>query len=290
MAFEKQSQHISGLLAELHEKETALLSQGEELQRYKEEVDALKAEKEGEEKKRREEMTVEEEQKEEVQDERLVEMSGLQTNQEKESTVTLLTTNSLADSDSNAQRDAGPPEIVISDAERPTPISNNEALWSREPHPDSVDSDKAHKRNHDSVCAMGETKCVQDGGTADVVAELLALRQENQLLKQRIEGLSVSDTSAPVLHTDSENQEVNQGQITGHAALSCLVERRSPSVPKDITSPLQNVKRSENGGGDLETEDRKTTRTEEELEAVCQLQINRLEQQVVTVYLFISQQ
>lgn len=293
LAFEKQSQHISGLLAELHGKETALLSQGEELQRYKQEVDALKAEKEGEEKKRRGEMTVKEvedgKQKEETQYERLVEMSVLQPNQEKESAVTFLTTNSLADSDSNAQRDAGQPQIVISDAERPTPVSDNEALWSGEPHPDSVDSHRTHKSNHDSVCAMGETVCVQDGGTADVAAELLALRQENQLLKQRIEGLMASDTSAPVLHTDSENQEVNQSQNTGHAALSCLAER-SPSVPNDITSQLQNVKRSENEGGDLEKEDRRTTRAEEELEAVCPLQINRLEQQVVTVYLFISQQ
>ncbi|CAJ1058740.1 centromere protein F [Xyrichtys novacula] len=43
MAFEKQSQHISGLLTELQEKESALHSQTEELQHYKQEVDALKA-------------------------------------------------------------------------------------------------------------------------------------------------------------------------------------------------------------------------------------------------------
>ncbi len=51
MAFEKQSQHISGLLAELQEKESVLLSQGEELQRSKQELDALKAQKGGEERK-----------------------------------------------------------------------------------------------------------------------------------------------------------------------------------------------------------------------------------------------
>lgn len=264
MAFEKQSQHISGLLAELQEKETALLSQGEELQCYKQELDALKAQKDGEKKERREEVTVKEvqdgEQKEETRDERSVEISGLQPTQEKERVI--LTTNSLADSDSNAQTDAGQPEIP----------------------------------NHDATCVMGETEGGQDGGTADVVAELLALRLENQLMKQRIEGLTVSDISAPALHTDSENQEdpAKQSQSTGNAALSCSVEQRSPSVPKDITaearqSLLQNVKRSEDEGGDLERGDGRTVRAEEELEAVCQLQIDRLQQQVATVYyLFIS--
>lgn len=247
MAFEKQSQHISGLLAELQEKESALLSQGEELQRYKQELDVLKAQKEGEEKGRTEEMTVREvedgEQKEETRDERLVEISGLQPNQEKEC-VTFVTTNSLADSDSNAQRGAGQPEAP----------------------------------KHDSACVRGETEGSQDGGKADMAAEMLALQQENQLLKQGLHGLTVSDSSTPELHTD---HEFRQSQNTGNAALSCSVEQRSQ---KDITaearqSQLQNVKRSENEG-DSEREVRKTTRSEEELEAECQLQIDRLEQQV----------
>ncbi|KAI3351653.1 hypothetical protein L3Q82_020496, partial [Scortum barcoo] len=172
LAFEKQSQHISGLLTELHEKETALLSQGEELQHYKQELDALKAEKEAEDKKRKEVLSVKEvedgKQKEETQDEKLMEMSGLQTNQEKESAVTFFPTNSVAESDSIAQRDA---------------------------------------------------------------------------------------------------------------------VRRSLSAPNDITSLLQNVKRSENEGGDLEREVIRTTRSEEELETACQLQINLLEQQVVELQL-----
>ncbi|XP_044061055.1 centromere protein F isoform X2 [Siniperca chuatsi] len=293
MAFEKQSQHISGLLAELQEKECALLCQREELQLYKQELDALKAQKEGGEKKRREEMTVKVveggEQTEKTQDERSVEISGLQPSQEKECAVTFLTTNSMADNDSNSQRDAGQPEIVISDAQSPTPITHNEPLWSGEQHLGSVDSDKTQS-NHDSACVMGETECGQDGGTADLVAELLTLRRENQLLKQRIEGLTISDTSTPALHTDSENHEdpVKQSQNTGNAALSCLAEQRSPSVPNDITtearqSPLQNLKRSEDEGGDLEREDRTTA--EEELDAVTELQINRLQQQVVELHM-----
>ncbi|XP_078116583.1 uncharacterized protein LOC144524302 isoform X1 [Sander vitreus] len=281
-AFEKQSQYISGLLVELQEKESALLNQGEEVQCYKQELEALQAEKEGAEKKRRDEMTVkvveDGEQKKETQDERLVVISRLQANQENKCAVNLLTTNSLADGDSDAQRDAGQLEIVTFDAERPAPNSDesdSEALWSGEQHPGAQPKTQS---NHDSACVMGETECSQDGETADVVAELLALRQENQLLKQRLEGSTVSDTRTPLLHTDCENQEdpAKQSQNTGNAALSCLVEQRSPSVPNDITtdarqSLLQDVKRREDG---------RTTKAEEELEAVSELQINRLQQQV----------
>ncbi|XP_070693100.1 centromere protein F isoform X2 [Pempheris klunzingeri] len=247
-AFEKQSQHISGLLAELQEKESALLCQEEELQRYKQELDALKAQKDEDEKEGREEVRVREvedgEQKETTLEEMSVEISELQPNQEKEC-VAFLTTNSPANRDSNGQRDAGQPE---------TP-------------------------NHDSAVVMIRTECGQDGGTADVTAEVLALQQENQLLKQRTEGLTVSDSNTPALPTASENHEdpVN----TENAALSCSVEQRSSSVQRDITTEalrplLQNVKRSED-----EREVRKTTSAEEELDAACQLQIDRLQQQVV---------
>ncbi|XP_037636203.1 centromere protein F isoform X2 [Sebastes umbrosus] len=358
MAFEKQSQHISGLLAELQEKERALLSQGEELQRYKQELAAPKAEKEGEEEmtvkevedgeqkeetqeemtvkeveeggqkeetqeemtvkevedggqkeetqeemtikevedgeqneETQEEMTVKEvedgEQKEETQDERPVEISGLQSNQENECAVTVLTTNSLAEGDSNVQRDAGQLKVVKSDAERPTAIidkSDNEALRSGEQH---LGSQVKTQSNHNSACVKREMECSQDGGMADVVAELLALRQENQLLKQRKEGLTVSDARTPALHTDSENQEdpIKQSQNTGNAALSCFAELRSPSLLNDVTtdarqSPLQDVKRREDEGGDLEKEDGKTTGTEEELDLVSEFHINRLQQQV----------
>lgn len=258
MAFEKQSQHIAGLLAELQVKESALLSQGEELQRYKQELDALKAEKQGEEKERRTEEIKEVEdgeEKEERQDERLVEITELQVSQEKECAVTILTANSLADVNSNAQKDAGQLEIVTSDAETPVSEESDNEAWS----------------NQDSFRVIGETECGQDGGTAD---ELLALRQEDQLLKQRIiEGLTGS-----AVHTDSEN--------TGNAALSCSAEQRSPSVPNDIStdarqSLLQDVKRSEDEGGDLERVDEGS---EEELDEASELQINRLQQQVATVY------
>lgn len=290
-AFEKQSQHISGLLAELQEKESILLVQGEELQRYKQELDAHKADEEGEEKKRREEMIVEEvedeEQKEETQDERSVEISGLQSNQISERPVAVLTTNSQADSD--AQR--GEREIVTSNAERATSIrgdSDNEARRSEEQHPGSQDKTRG---SHDSAGLMGETECNEDGGTADMVAELLALQQENLLLKRVIEGMAVPDTRTPALHTDGEQQEdpVKQSQKTGNAYLSCSAEQRSQSVPDDIPtdaqqSLLQDVKTMKNEG-DLEMGDYRAPKAKEELEAVSELQINRLHHQVEELHM-----
>ncbi|XP_034739327.1 centromere protein F isoform X2 [Etheostoma cragini] len=279
-AFEKQSQYISGLLVELQEKESTRLIQGEELQHYKQELDALKAEKEGAEKKRRHEKMVkvveDGEQKKETQDERLVESLRLQANQEKKTAVNLtLTTNSLAEGDSDPQKDTDQLEIVTSDAERPTPNSDksdSEALWSGEQHPSAQPKTQS---NHDSACVMGETECGQE--TANMVAELLALQQENQLLKQRIEGLTVLDTRTPLLHIDGKNQEdpATQSQNTGNAALACLLEQRSLSVPNDISTDarqtlVQDAKRREDG---------RITKVEE-LEAASELQINRLQQQV----------
>lgn len=272
MAFEKQSQHISGLLAELQDRESALLSQGEELQRYKQERHTFKAQIEGEEK-RREEMTVKDvedvEQKEEAQEEKSVEILELLSNQEKESSVTLNVANSLADSESNAQRDAVQPEIVTSDAERQPP--------------GSVDSDRT-QRNHD----VGEIEYGPGRSTTDMAAELLAFRQENQLLKQRILGLNISKTSTPLINTENEHKEdpVKRSQNTEHAALPCLTEPRSSSEPCDITakarqSPLQNVGSAEEKVGGLVKEDRST---KEELEAMSQPQINRLQLQVTIVY------
>nr|XP_046262160.1 centromere protein F isoform X2 [Scatophagus argus] len=289
MAFEKQSQHISGLLAELQAKESALLSQGEELQHYKQQLEALKAQKKGEDTKRRKQMTVKElqdgVQKEETQNEMSVELSGLQSNQGKECAVTFLSTDSPANSNSDAQRDVGQPETVTSDAE--TPFSDSGALWSEEQHPGSVGSDKTQSKP-DSACVMGQSECGQHRETAHV-AELLALQQENQLLKQRILDLTVSESSTSVLGADNENQDepVKQSQNSGNAALPRLVEQRSHIEPCDVgtearQSPLQNVRSSEDEGADLEREDGST---EEELKGVCEFQINHLQQQVVELHM-----
>nr|XP_020451374.1 centromere protein F-like isoform X1 [Monopterus albus]XP_020451384.1 centromere protein F-like isoform X1 [Monopterus albus]XP_020451394.1 centromere protein F-like isoform X1 [Monopterus albus]XP_020451403.1 centromere protein F-like isoform X1 [Monopterus albus]XP_020451412.1 centromere protein F-like isoform X1 [Monopterus albus]XP_020451421.1 centromere protein F-like isoform X1 [Monopterus albus] len=283
IAFEKQSQHISGLLAELQEKESALLSQGEELQYLKRELEALKTTNEREERKRTEETTVKEEEsdkhKEETRDDRLEGISGLQPNQAEDCAV------SQTDCDSNPQTNADQPKFVTSDAETPVSMEvDNETVLIGEEH---LGSDKT-RSIHDSPRVMGESKCNQDGGTADVVAELLTLQQENQLLKQKIEALTVSDSRNPALQTDSEIPEVSvkQSQNTGNGPLSSLTEQRTPSVLNDLITEEQEYLQQNEGrmeDGVLERADKKTAKAEEELVEVSQLRINHLEQQVAAL-------
>nr|XP_019958536.1 PREDICTED: centromere protein F-like [Paralichthys olivaceus] len=251
MAFEKQSQHISGLLAELQEKEGALLSQGEELQRCKQELQAFKAEKEVK-------TILNDDQREESRDETSMETTELQPNKKKDLAVISHTTRSLADGDSTTQRDE---DQTKTDAETPTPVSREGDSALSEQHPGSVDSDKTDSYL-DSACVMEETESSRDGGRVDMVSELFALRQENQLLKQRIEGWTMSETRNLDLQTDRENQDpITQSHNTGDAALPCLTEQRPPSM-KD-----NKIKRKE----------------EEQLEEVSCLEINLLEEQVVAL-------
>ncbi|KAG7214352.1 hypothetical protein INR49_023130 [Caranx melampygus] len=270
-AFEMQSQHISGLLAELQGKESALLSQTEELQQCKKELDVLKAK---------------------DRDERSAVTTELQPNEEKDCTINYETTTSVAVCDSTAQRDADQPKTVTPEAETPTPVSSEEdseaLLLGR---PGSVDSDKTES-NHDSACVLlEETECGQDGGAADVVAELLALKQENQQLKQKIAGFTVGGSSSLASHTVSGNQEdpFKQSQNAGNAVLPCLMEQRPTSEQNDITAELQKSRlqrerrEDEDGGGDLKREDKRTIRAEEELGEVSQLHVSHLEEQVVAL-------
>ncbi|KAJ4946234.1 hypothetical protein JOQ06_023902 [Pogonophryne albipinna] len=120
MAFENQSLHISGLLAELQEKDSALLSQGEELQRHKQELEVLKTHSE---EKKREGMTVKEVEHGEQQETRVD--RSIQSHQENKCAVTVLETNSAKDGVS--ERDAGQLESVT-------------------------------QINQDSACVMGETQ------------------------------------------------------------------------------------------------------------------------------------
>uniref|UniRef100_A0A3Q1FBT9 Si:dkeyp-115e12.6 n=1 Tax=Acanthochromis polyacanthus TaxID=80966 RepID=A0A3Q1FBT9_9TELE len=287
MAFEKQSQHISGLLAELQEKESALLSQAEELLQCKQELDVLKTEKEEEIKTTAKDVE-NERQRQQQQDEKLVEISEIHLKQEKEYPITHHTADSLADDDLNLQKDASQPKTNTRIAETATSSSceeDNEAGCSGELHVDSGGSNETQS-NHDSACVKADNQSRQNGGRADLVAELLALQQENQLLKQRLEDLTISDSRSPTLQTDCENREApyKQSQDRGDAAMSCLMEQKTHNVPSDvITEELQslqeNVKRSEDEGQDLEREDR-TTQAEEDLDEVSQAHINHLQQQV----------
>lgn len=271
-AFEKQSRHISGLLAQLQEKESALLSQGEEVQRYKLELDTIRSQKEREDTKTREEMPVKDGEDGEQTEEEAAEIPVPQPNRER-SSVTFVTADSLVDAETNAQCGAAQPQSVTSDAERQKSVRDNEALSSEE-DPGSIDK---IQNNHD----IEETECDHGQATSDVAAELLCLRRENQLLKQRILGL---ESSSSVRDTEDEPQEDARD-----AAVPSVEKPGSPGGSHDTSdgaqpSLLQSV-RSHEGVGGLEREDR---RTEEEPGAVWQAQINHLQQQVGFVS-FISQ-
>ncbi|XP_062281959.1 centromere protein F isoform X2 [Scomber scombrus] len=286
MAFEKQSQHISGLLAELQEKESTLLSQGEELQLCKQELDALKAEKQGEviAVKVEEDKEPKEERRERESQDDSVDSLEFQLNQDKKCAVT------VTHMDCNAQKDAGKPEILTSEAEKQTLISsevdNASNSLSQAQRQGFVNSEKIQS-NDDSASVKKETECGQGGG---IVAELLALQQENRLLKQRIDTLMVSGTNnLQALHTGSENQEdsVEHSQNTGHVTLSCSKEQKTPNVPSDIATEarplLLNMSRNEDKGRGLERVDERTAGADKDADPASRLQINHLQQQVVVL-------
>ncbi|XP_029369058.1 centromere protein F isoform X2 [Echeneis naucrates] len=268
MAFEKQSQHILGLLAELQEKESELVRQGEELQQCKQELDTLKTRKE-----------------ENKSDLKSVEIIELQMNDETDRTVTPHTT-SMADQNSTNQRDQQ--MTVTYDVETPTSVNSeddNEALLSVEECPDSADSNNTES-NHDSACVMEETGCGQYGGTADLVAQLLTLQQENQLLKKKMKDLTASNSGSLELQPVRENQEdlFKQSQNTGNSLLSGLTEQKPPSEQNDIiTEGQESLLQTERRRDDVEKEHKETMRVEEEPEGVSQLQFNHPEEQVVAL-------
>lgn len=280
MAFERQSQHIAGLLTELQEKESALQSQKQELLQCKQELDELKNDKKDEVKMMVKEVE-EEIQSEEQGDEKPVENSEVPLKQK--SRVTCQIAESLPESDLKAQCDASQPETC--DTQTATPDSSEEANKTGDQHPESIDSNKTLS-NPNSACVMVETECGQSGKEADILTELLTLRRENQLLKQRIEGLTISDAQNPTLQTDAENQDdPTQSQNTPNAALSCLAEDGTLSLLNDVmTEGLEsNINEEEDEGQDLKKEDQRNTRAEEDLEELSEVHVTQLQQQVMAV-------
>lgn len=129
--FEKQSQYIVSLLAELQEKDSALLALREELQHYK--LENIKSQNVQEENK---ELTAEDAgQKEDEREE----IFGPQPSEEKLETVTC-------------------------DAEGRTSVSDNKAPWSGEQHAGSVKSDKSDHVQVETVFSQAEV-------TTDVAVE-----------------------------------------------------------------------------------------------------------------------
>lgn len=110
-----------------------------------------------------------------------------------------------------------------------------------------------------------------------MVTELLALKQENQLLKQRIETLTVSTITKPASQASSESQApVEQNQNTGNAAVSCLMSDITAGGEESL---VQTVRRMT----DEEKEEERTTGAEKESEDMSERPIDHLDQQVVTL-------
>ncbi|KAM9377924.1 uncharacterized protein KZ484_010203 isoform 2-T2 [Pholidichthys leucotaenia] len=265
-AFEKQSQHISGLLAELQEKENALLSQERELQQCKKELDTLKSV--------NKEMKIKDadhaRREEEYKDENLAENSDLQPKQELESAVICHTPSSCAADDLNVGGDARQPEMETCDAKTLPHMNTKEHKAVR---PECVD---LTQNNHDSACMTTEGQHNQNAETTAMLAELFTLRQENQLLKQRIKCQAATENST-TLQTHGETQEdsVRQSQNSEYAS-------ESQSVQDDTvtTGVGSHVKQSEDEWLDLKIKDDKVTVSAGDSKALSQALIDNLQRQV----------
>ncbi|XP_037531172.1 centromere protein F [Nematolebias whitei] len=266
LAFEKQTQHIAGLLTELQEKESALFSQKGELMRYKQELDVLKTE-------RKEEM------EKKLRDDKLRETSDLQPEQENKCFVTFNTADPL--DNLNVQTDASQPKLETCDAETSGPEDDSEAGTAEKKQPVTVDLNNSESC-HESACEVAEDHCSQNEGREAVLTELIALRWENQQLKQKLEDLSVSDTRNPTLQTESENQDVSVKQSQSSAPLSRLEEQetKKDDNTKEQESVQEIVKKNENEGQDFERDERRTMKCENDQEEVSKVQVNYLQQQV----------
>lgn len=207
-AFDKQSRHISDLLAELREKESALRSQEEELRRCKQELDASTAHKAGGDQRTREQRTLRE---------------------------------------CNTDPSAGPQEIPAR-----SPHTNNQESFS--------DSETPSSENQ--LSGSGVKGQVE----ADETAELLPLRQENELLQKKL-----FDLKASLIPAEDENQE-NQDQAKQNRSSTPappILDHRGE--PVDVTVGATSCEEEKSAG-------------EERMAEGCQTQINQLQQQVLIMF------
>ncbi|MED6268338.1 hypothetical protein CHARACLAT_021350, partial [Characodon lateralis] len=272
-AFEKQSLHILGLLAELQEKDSSLLSQGEKLKQCKLELDELKDE---ENKVAKLTMTTDKETEERQRGEKFPEKSELQIEQENEAVVL------LPSSDLVVQRDTIQPNVEECDAEMPPSVGSegeSAAVTSVQQHHISSEMQRSTDSPCNSVCEVKEDQSSQHGERVNMLTDLLALRQENQLLKQRLEDFANMDIRDQTSQTDSENQDNTENK----ASAPCL-EGQDPLKVQDSATTDQllqsNAKRSDDEGQDLEREARSSMRNERNPEEISEVQINHLQQQL----------
>lgn len=254
--FEKQSQYIVCLLAELQQKDSAFLRLEAELQHCKQEFELFKSQREKEENN----MTFEGDGQPKLmgQEESSLETFGLHHSEEKQETVTC-------------------------DHDRLTPISGKETSGSDDQHARPVKVDKT-QRSHDRE----EVEFSQGRATADLAAELPALQQDHQPLQKNISDMNNSVNDSYLTHTESKQQEEKhqdklQNRSPISAAQPCLAEPRSPPRLHDITAKddLQVERSCDKEQGDLE---RENEGIEGELKAACDPEINRLQEQVCNLF------
>uniref|UniRef100_A0A1A7XH40 Centromere protein F n=2 Tax=Iconisemion striatum TaxID=60296 RepID=A0A1A7XH40_9TELE len=240
LAFEKQTQHITGLLVELQEKDSALFSQGEELMQCKLELDLLKNE-----------------------------------GKEKMSEVT---SELLPEQDKEC--------VVFHSAAGSAGVSMQPKTETETPTSDVTEDERKVVTSVDPITSQSyqESVCEAAEGTADMFTELTALREENLLLKQKIEDLSVlNKRNSALLQTESENQEDSIEQRQSTAPVSGSADQGTESVLRDGGTEEQelvqvSVKKSEDE--DLEREERTTMSSENDSEEMSGVQISYLQQQV----------
>lgn len=219
--FEKQSQYIVCLLAELQQKDSASFRLEAELQHCKQELELLKSQREEE----GNHMTFEGDGQQILmgQGEGSQEAFEVHHSEDKQGTVT-------------RGRD------------RPTPIRDNETSRSDVQHLRPVKMDRTQRRHDREGLEFSQGRA-----TADLTGELL------------------------------KHQDKLQSQIPKSATLLCLAEPRSLRRPRDITAKddLQIERICDQEQGDLEREDEAM---EGELQVACDLEINRLQEQVCNLF------
>lgn len=224
-AFERQTQHIAGLLIELQEKESALFSQGEELQRYRQELNVLKSERTEEEKRDTSTETPE---------------------QEQECVVTVHTADPCAAV--KIQNDTS--QTKIETHETPEPEGDSDAVTSEKQQSVSVDL-KNSESNRESGREVAKNPC-----SPNVVlhTELIAVRQENLMLKQKLEVSRISDPRNPTLQTEGKNRDDSVKQSQSSSPLFRFEEEEAESdiITEEQESLQGNVKKNENEGQDSE--------------------------------------
>ncbi|XP_056145402.1 centromere protein F-like [Lampris incognitus] len=297
LAFERQSQHITDLLAELQEKESALLSQEGELQHCRQELAMLRAESEKQEKKGKKkdkrmaagelEDVEQAEKKQECERGEEKPAEGgfyVQCYCSERATNNAVTINTLPKAAPTVPRDLAQPKMLASAAERQLAASNSqkaseeqadtEKLQSvalpqcfRDSDKSQNDQDKAHlmQTSHPKITYQDSGEHRQDSGTAHLVAELVSLQQENLQLKQRVQALTVLATTDPVnrpeLQAISETQEISAEQNTdpGDEGTPTRSEERACSTNRPNNIITEEWQLTQQGG-----EKSKVIRTDED--------------------------